>query len=256
MTLDRRRFMTIAAAGAILHIFPWGRFANAMAAQKIKAVAFDGFPIFDPRPVLGTGKKLYGDKGGQFAVAFRTRLFEYQWLRALGNRYKDFFSIIDDAHRAAAGQLGVDASPENLSALKQAFMGLQAWPDVKDALKQLKDKDIGLALLSNMTPEMLNAGVENSGLAGLFDHVLSTDTIKTFKPDPRAYQLGVEAFGLPKEQIAFAAFAGWDAAGASWFGYPTVWVNRLGFKADLLDAQLAAEGRDLATLTRYIAGSG
>jgi hypothetical protein len=39
------------------------------------------------------------------------------------------------------------------------------------------------------------------------DHGLSTDTIKTFKPDLRAYQLGIDAINLPKEQIAFAVFA-------------------------------------------------
>jgi len=30
-----------------------------------------------------------------------------------------------------------------------------------------------------------------------------------------------------KRDIVFAAFGGWDAAGAKSFGYPTVWVNRL-----------------------------
>jgi 2-haloacid dehalogenase len=34
---------------------------------------------------------------------------------------------------------------------------------------------------------------------------LSTDRVKAFKPDPRAYQMGVDAFKLKKEEIAFAA---------------------------------------------------
>ena len=44
---------------------------------------------------------------------------------------------------------------------------------------------------------------------------------------------------LAKQDIVFAAFSGWDAAGAKSFGYPTVWVNRfnqpaeeLGFRPD------------------------
>jgi len=49
----------------------------------------------------------------------------------------------------------------------------------------------------------------------------------TYKPDPRAYQMAVDAFRLRREQIAFAAFGGWDVAGAKWFGFRTVWVNRL-----------------------------
>ena len=51
--------------------------------------------------------------------------------------------------------------------------------------------------------------------------------MRTFKPDPRAYQLGIDTLRLPRDQIVFAAFAGWDAAGAKRFGYPTFWVNRM-----------------------------
>lgn len=252
MPISRRETLTmIAGTGAYLGL-PGALQAQAASFKPIKAVAFDGFPIFDPRPVLGKAKALYGEKGAAFVGAFRTRLFEYQWLRALGGQYKDFFSIIDDAHRGAAQSLGLEATAQNRDALKQAFLGLKAWPDVATTLQAFKQRGIKLAFLSNMTPQMLNTGIANSNLENMFDHVISTDAAKTFKPDPRAYQLGVDAFGLPKEQIAFAAFAGWDAAGASWFGYPTVWINRLGAAPDELGTTLAAEGRTLETLSRFI----
>ncbi|MEZ6188633.1 MAG: hypothetical protein R3F62_26970 [Planctomycetota bacterium] len=67
-----------------------------------------------------------------------------------------------------------------------------------------------------------------------------------------AARLALEAFGLPASQIAFAAFAGWDAAGASWFGFPTVWINRLGFPAEELGADVV-EGPDLSTLVQFVA---
>ena len=35
---------------------------------------------------------------------------------------------------------------------------------------------------------MLEAGIRNSQLEGMFDHVLSTDRVKAYKPDPRAYR--------------------------------------------------------------------
>ena len=86
----------------------------------------------------------------------------------------------------------------------------------------------------------------------MFDELLGTDRVRSYKPDPRAYQLGVDALRLPRERIVFAAFAGWDAAGATWFGYPTVWIDRLGTTSEELDATPDAVGRDLATLTAYI----
>jgi 2-haloacid dehalogenase len=84
---------------------------------------------------------------------------------------------------------------------------------------------------------MLQAIAENAGLTGLFDALVSTDTNRTYKPDPRAYRLGMERLHLAKHEILFAAFGGWDAAGAKAFGYPTIWVNRLNQPAEELDIQ-------------------
>jgi 2-haloacid dehalogenase len=75
---------------------------------------------------------------------------------------------------------------------------------------------------------------------------------RTYKPDPRAYQLGVDAFRLGREEILFAPFAGWDAAGARAFGYPTFWVNRLGLPAEELGEVPDAMGKDLTELVRFV----
>jgi 2-haloacid dehalogenase len=252
MTFSRRDILTMAAAGAAAKAVLDSPLSLAASPPGIRAVAFDGFPILDPRPVVALAKELYPDKGDAFFGQFRTRLFEYQWLRALGGRYKDFFAIIDDAHRFAAAQLGLDATDEKRARLREAFLALKAWPDVAPALEKLKAKDIRLAFLSNMTASMLNAGIANSHLDGMFEFVLSTDAIKTYKPDRRAYQLGVDAFKLPKEQIAFAAFAGWDVAGATWFGYPTIWINRLDSPPEQLGVEPSAIGSGLDELVRFV----
>ena len=38
------------------------------------------------------------------------------------------------------------------------------------------------------------------------------------------------------------AFAGWDVAGARWFGYPPVWVNRLELPVEELAVALDGRG--------------
>jgi 2-haloalkanoic acid dehalogenase type II len=183
------------------------------------------------------------------------RLFEYQWLRALGGRYKDFMSIIDDAHTFAAGQLDGEPVREKRLRLRDAFSRIKAWPDAESALIALKSKRLRLGFLSNMTVDMLDMGLANSGLEGLLDYVLSTHAAKTFKPDPAAYQLGVDTFRLPREKIAFASFAGWDAAGAAWFGYPTFWINRLGAKTESLMRKTYPLHMALATLSALLTSS-
>ncbi len=252
MPVNRREILALIAAGVAARATIEAPAVLSAQTRDIKAVAFDGFPILDPRPIFGLAKKLYPEKGGALGIAFRTRLFEYQWLRALAGQYKDFYSIIDDALVFATRQLDLDLTDDKRAQFVGAFLKLKAWPDVAPSLQILKDRGIKLAFLSNMTPKMLNAGIANSGLENMFDFVLSTDAVKTYKPDPRAYQLGVDAFALPKENIAFAAFAGWDAAGANWFGYPTVWVNRLNFKPEVLGAKPAVVGKNMEDLVRFV----
>ncbi len=52
-------------------------------------------------------------------------------------------------------------------------------------------------------------------------------------------------------RILFAAFGGYDAAGARTYGYQTFWVNRLGLPREQLGAMPDGEGRTLTELADY-----
>lgn len=91
-----------------------------------------------------------------------------------------------------------------------------------------------MRFLSNLSANALNANMERNGIKHYFEHPLSTDSVKRFKPAPTAYAMALDAFSLPKDQIGFAAFGGWDAIGASWFGYRTAWINRTNAPLDPL----------------------
>jgi|SRR5579871_4352242 len=99
---------------------------------------------------------------------------------------------------------------------------------------------------------MRDAAAKNAGLAGFFEDHLTTDTVRVFKPDPLAYRMAVDAFGLGKEEIVFAAYAGWDAAGAKWFGYPTFWVSRAGAAVEELEIAPDGSGTTLADLATFV----
>jgi 2-haloacid dehalogenase len=141
--------------------------------------------------------------------------------------------------------------PDN-DRLMQSYLELKAWPDALAALKGLKASGMRMAFLSNFTAAMLDQAVKNSDLEGVFEDHLSTDRVRVFKPDPRAYGMAISAFGLRKEEIAFAAFGGWDAVGAKWFGYPTFWVNRAQFAAEELGVVPDGAGKDLNDLATFV----
>jgi 2-haloacid dehalogenase len=248
MSKTRRDVMTLAAGAAAGLLAASG----ARAFAGIKAIAFDGFAIIDPRPVAARAEELFPGHGKSLMAAWRMQQFGYAWLRTMGGRYEDFWRVTEDALASAAGTLGLDLDAKRRDHLMHAWLELRAWPDAVSVLHRLKQAGMKLAFLSNFTAPMLDAAATNSGLQELFDEHLSTDRVRAYKPDPRAYRMALDFFNLARSEIAFVAFAGWDVAGAKWFGCPTYWANRAGARADHLGATADAEAADLSALEQFV----
>lgn len=223
------------------------------ARGRIRAVAFDLFTIFDPRSVVAVAESIVPGRARELCESWRLRQFEYSWLHTSAGTYRDFHAITDDALTYAARAHGITLSGEARRTLVASYERLTPWPDSRDALQSMKRAGLRLAPLANFTPAMIENLLANAALRPLFDVLISTDRARTFKPDPRAYALGPALLGLPKEEIAFAAFGGWDAAGARWFGYPTFWVNRLGVPAEELPPGPDAVGSTLREVAAWVA---
>jgi 2-haloacid dehalogenase len=249
--LDRRNFLLLTAGGALAS----GTTKAAPLIQqhsRFKAVAFDAFPIFDPRPIATLAESLFPGQGAALTNAWRTRQFDYQWLRVLSGQYTDFLQATEDSLVFTGKQLQLDLSADKRQQLMSAWSNLAVWPDVPEAIAALQMRGLRLVFLSNMTTAMLAAGLEKAHLRDAFDAVLSTDQIRSYKPDPRAYQMALDHLHLPREEILFVAFAGWDVAGAKWFGYPTFWLNRLNSPAEELGMQADATGQDMHALVQFL----
>ena len=226
-----------------------------LAATKptlIKAVAFDAYALFDTRPILDLAEQLFPAKGAELMLLWRTRQFEYTWLRVIEKRYCDFWKITGDALAYAAANLHIDLSSGRKESLLQAVQQMEFVPAGAAVVRQLKDWSIQLAILSNATPGMLQSAISRSNLEGIFDFVLSTHAIKTYKPDPAAYQLAITNFKVLKEQILFVVFGGWDAAGAKSFGYRTAWVNSSGLPPEELDVVPDFTCKNISAIPAYI----
>jgi 2-haloacid dehalogenase len=133
------------------------------------------------------------------------------------------------------------------------YADLDVWSDVADVLPKIARLGMTLGILSNMTGSMLESGLAKAKLRSLFSHVISTDRVRSYKPARPAYRLGEHTLGLERSEILFVAFAGWDVAGAVWFGYPTYWLNRLGTVAEELGAAPLGTGADLQSLFAFLA---
>jgi len=195
--------------------------------KRYAAVAFDYLVLFDPDSVVSAVDRIAPGRGREFTNLWRTRQFEYSWLRSISGHYVDFSAITSDALRYTANALHLELTATQRNQLLDEYSRLTPWPDTANALRRLRAADVRVIAITNFSPTMLRANADAAGLTPLFEALVSTDANHTYKPDPRAYQLGVDRLELDKRDIVFAAFGGWDAAGAKSFGYPTVWVNRL-----------------------------
>jgi 2-haloacid dehalogenase len=228
--------------------------AEAPSRPRFKAVAFDYFVLFDPDSVIPAIEEAYPGKGAEFARAWRAKQFEYGFLRSITNRHADFFKVTEDALVYTAAAMKLDLPPERRRLLLDAYLTLKPWPDAVDALRTLKASGVRVITISNFSTKMLRANAENAGIADLFDELLSTEVNGTYKPDPRAYALGTERLKLKKEEIAFAAFGGWDAYGAKDFGYTTFWVNRFNLPAEELGLVPDGTSNNLEGLLKLVLG--
>src|ERR1700754_4080902 len=155
--MNRRTFVTAAIAGAASSAMPaWP------AAQRIKAVWFDGLALFDPRPIFGMAEQFFPGKGASLLAAWRGRQFDYTWLRTMMGSYVDFIQITDEALSFAADAEKISITAEQRERLLAGFMNMKAWPDAVPVLRMLKDRGIGLAPLTDFSLPMLDAGIRNS----------------------------------------------------------------------------------------------
>ena len=250
--MNRRDFVSLVGAGAATAALYAEPVIAAVSGAKIKAIAFDGLAVFDVRPVAALAERVFPGRGEEMSALWRTRQFEYTWLRTVGRQYVDFWDVTVEALVFSCRSLKLELTKPDSDRLMQSYLELKAWPDALVALKGLKANGMRMAFLSNFTAAMLDQAVKNSGLEGIFEDHLSTDRVRVFKPDPRAYGMAMGAFGLRKEEIAFAAFGGWDAVGAKWFGYPTFWVNRAHAAAEELGEVPDGAGKDLNDLATFV----
>jgi len=218
--------MLIGALAADIAVHPVR--SRASTRTQIKAIVFDAFPIFDPRLITALTCSYFPKEGEMLANLWSAKLFGYTWFCAAAGHYEDFESLADKSLRSAIETMQLGIPTASRGVLVDAYSRLDVWPDVMPALEKFRTAGLRLGFLSNLSEQMLRANMRHTNIAHQFEHVLSTDRVQEFKPEPSAYHMAIEAFRLRKDEIAFAAFAGWDATGATWFGYQTAWVNRLG----------------------------
>lgn len=221
--------------------------------MSLQAIAFDAYgTLFDVYSIGALAEKLYPGRGAVLAELWRDKQIEYTRLRTMCSMYKPFWEVTQDALVFCCKKLGLELTLDAQNALMGQYAKLQAFPENLNVLQQLQAMGLKLAILSNGNSQMLDAAVEAAGMRGVFNHILSVDTVKKFKTAPEAYQLGPDVFGVSAKNILFVSSNCWDACGATWFGYTTFWVNRTDAPLEELGVKPDATGKDMNALLEFV----
>jgi len=201
-------------------------------SSRIRACVFDAYgTLFDVNSAAEREQAALGDHWHPLAELWRGKQLQYTWLRSLGGRHADFWQVTGEALDFAMESLGLD-DPALRERLMNLYLELDAYPEVGETLAQLKAAGFQLAILSNGSPAMLSAAVNNAGINTLLDAVLSVEEVGVFKTHPSVYQLAVDRLGVPAHEICFVSSNGWDAYSAKAFGLRVAWCNRFGQAAE------------------------
>ena len=219
--------------------------------KNVKAIIFDAYgTLFDVNSAAEKCKDKIGDKWEGFANYWRTTQLEYTWLRSLMGRYKNFWQVTEDSLDKSMKAFKIENSMRN--ELLNLYKTLSTFSEVKDTLKDLKEKKFKLAILSNGTPELLNQLVKSNNLDKFFDDIFSIEEVGVYKPDSKVYDIPIKKYQIQKNEVLFLSSNTWDVSGGGNYGYNSVWVNRNNNIFDYLDFKPIHEIKNLKYINNLL----
>ena len=191
------------------------------------ALAFDVYgTLIDPFRMEEHLRATFGEKAKEASELWRSKQIEYSFRRALMKRYRNFDECTAQALRFVSAQVGIPLSEDSQSILLSKYRQLPAYPDVITSLDEFAARGFTMAACSNGTDTAVRALLDHAGILPRFNTIVSVDPIRTFKPDPAAYEYLVAELGAPRETIWLISSNPFDVIGAKACGLRTAWVQR------------------------------
>ena len=230
--------------------------------MQIKAVVFDAYgTLFDVYSIQALAEELYPSHGADIAVKWRDKQIEYTRLitqsdphSSTGSQYyQPFWELTKLSLEYTLDRLKLDRSSGQVQKLMDQYACLTPFPENLDVLRKIKGMGLTTAILSNGSPEMLASAVKSAGMEDVLDHIISVDQIRLFKTSPESYGLVQKTISVNKDEVLFVSSNAWDALGATWFGFKTLWVNRQNLPYEAIGPKPNYAGSDLTKVIDILA---
>lgn len=155
------------------------------------------------------------------------RLLHGSLVATVTDSFEDFSYIGRRALDAVAARQGVELEAAERDAILATMLELPAHPEVPDALSRLRSAGFALATLTNSSAETANAQLEHARILEFFDHALSVESVRRYKPAPEPYHMAAERLGVAPSEMRMVAAHDWDVWGAMRAGCAAAYVRRI-----------------------------
>lgn len=139
--------------------------------------------------------------------------------------HRSFRSIAGESLRLALDQVGLHSAPEDIRILTDGIGAMPPFPEVVEALAQLKKAGFSLCIVSNTDDDLIASNVAQLG--GSIDRVITAQQAGAYKPARGLFDHAHAELGVSRDEVVhICASPHLDHAAARDIGFRCVWIDR------------------------------
>ena len=190
-------------------------------------LAFDVYgTLVDTHGIIVTLEKFVGNKAAEFSRAWRDKQLEYSFRRGLMQNYENFAVCTGNAFDYTASCFNVSFRQGDREEVMAAYRTLPAFDDVAEGLDRARKSGHRMFAFSNGSAEAVEALLMNAGIREYFIGVVSTDEMKSYKPNPGVYSHFLRRAGALGSDAWLVSSNPFDVIGAVSAGMRAAWIKR------------------------------
>lgn len=192
-----------------------------------QTLAFDVYgTLIDTSAVFNSIHDMISNKADSFMALWRQKQLEYSFRRGLMRQHTNFSVCTRDALNYCCEVFNVSLSDAQKTSLLEEYTTLPAFPDVTDCLTQCREAGHNLYAFSNGSADTVKQLLDHTGIFTLFDGIVSTEEVHTFKPNPDVYQYFSKRTSSVIPATWLISGNPFDVMGARPCGWNAAWVQR------------------------------
>ncbi|MBZ9569208.1 haloacid dehalogenase type II [Modicisalibacter tunisiensis] len=192
-----------------------------------RVLAFDVYgTLIDTHGVVESLHQHLGDSAEEFSRRWRDKQLEYAFRRGLMGAFADFSQCTRDALEFVDRAMGTRLGETDKERLMGVYGRLPAFDDVAPALSRMAELHLKRVAFSNGSRRAVEGLLDQAGVLGQFDDIVSVEEVKRFKPDPAVYAFLHNRLETPAHETWLVSCNPFDVIGAKHAGLRAAWVRR------------------------------